>query len=184
MLSLTVLTTWSGKFSKIRVRPRLYCQWQNTLIIFALAPVRYCVFYALSVKHTSPNQDKLFNLLTAIFQSEFSPTWSCGLRQRCTTSSEWKFDLTKWRSTVFKYCWLMSHFIFNPFTTIHDGHFRCHSSCYVTIHDGNFRRIYYSYTRIPGSWHALRAGSEVVNMYKRWKMAAKGFNCVMYIFWR
>ena len=24
-------------------------------------------------------------------------------------------DLTKWRSSVFKYCWLMSHFIFNMF---------------------------------------------------------------------
>ena len=24
-------------------------------------------------------------------------------------------DLTKWRSTLFKYCWLMSHFIFNMF---------------------------------------------------------------------
>ena len=24
-------------------------------------------------------------------------------------------DLTKWRSTLFKYCWLMSHFIFNIF---------------------------------------------------------------------
>ena len=24
-------------------------------------------------------------------------------------------DLTKWRSTVFKYCWLMAHFIFNMF---------------------------------------------------------------------
>ena len=24
-------------------------------------------------------------------------------------------DLTKWRSTVFKYCWLMSHFIFTMF---------------------------------------------------------------------
>ena len=24
-------------------------------------------------------------------------------------------DLTKWRSTVFKYCWFMSHFIFNMF---------------------------------------------------------------------
>ena len=24
-------------------------------------------------------------------------------------------NLTKWRSTVFKYCWLMSHFIFNMF---------------------------------------------------------------------
>ena len=44
----------------------------------------------------------------------------------------------------------------------HDGDFRRHSSIYVTMHDGNFRRIYYSYTRIPGSWHALWPGSEVV----------------------
>ena len=50
----------------------------------------------------------------------------------------------------------------HPFTTIHDENFRRHSSCYVTIHEGNSRRIYYSYTRIPGSWHALRPGSEVV----------------------
>ena len=51
---------------------------------------------------------------------------------------------------------------FNPFTTIHDGNFRRHSSMYVTIHDGNFRRIYYSYTRIRGSWYAPRPGSEEV----------------------
>ena len=25
------------------------------------------------------------------------------------------WDLTKWRSTVFEYCWLMSHFVFNIF---------------------------------------------------------------------
>ena len=55
-------------------------------------------------------------------------------------------------------------FIINPFTTIHDGNFRRHSSMYVTIHDGNFRRIYYSYTRICGSWYALRPGSEEVKV--------------------
>ena len=65
MVSLTMLTMWRRKFSKFRVRPRLYWQWQNTLIIFALAPVRNCVFYAPNVKHTSPNQDKLINPLTA-----------------------------------------------------------------------------------------------------------------------
>ena len=32
------------------------------------------------------------------------------------------------------------------FTTIHDGNFRRHLSCYATIRDGNFRRTYYSYT--------------------------------------
>ena len=53
----------------------------------------------------------------------------------------------------------------NPFTTIHDGNFRRHSSMYVTIHNGNFRRIYYSYTRIRGSWYALRPGSEEVKFH-------------------
>ena len=54
----------------------------------------------------------------------------------------------------------------NPLTTIHDENSRCHSAMYVTIHDGNSRRIYYSYTRIPGSWHALRLGSEeVIKLY-------------------
>ena len=64
----------------------------------------------------------------------------------------------------------------NPFTTIHDGNFRRHSSCYVTIHDGNFSRIYYSYTRFPVSSHALRFGSEVVRAsnlikYSAWEAA-------------
>ena len=57
---------------------------------------------------------------------------------------------------------LSPHDAFNPFTSIHDGNFRRHLSMYVTIHDGNFRRIYYSYTRILGSWYALRPGSEEV----------------------
>ena len=86
---------------------------------------------------------------------QFSLTWSCGSRQRDTTSSGWKFrlnnlavkgltllknaklfnlnfqlhkvvsgwrdpqlhlseiysDLTKWRSTILKSCWLVSRFI-------------------------------------------------------------------------
>ena len=61
------------------------------------------------------------------------------------------------------------HSSLNPFTTIHDGNFRRHSSSYVTIHDGNFRRIYYSYTRIHGSWHELWPRSEVVNAKSIWK---------------
>ena len=47
------------------------------------------------------------------------------------------------------------------------GNFRRHSSCYLTIHDGNFRRIYYNYTRILGSWHALWPGSEVVKIWHK-----------------
>ena len=49
--------------------------------------------------------------------------------------------------------------LLNPFTNIHDENFRRHTSMYVTIHDGNFRKLYYIYTRIPGSWYALRSGS-------------------------
>ena len=58
--------------------------------------------------------------------------------------------------------YLFTNYSGNPFTTIHDGNFRRHSSMYVTIHYGNFHQIYYSYTRIPGSWYALRPGSEEV----------------------
>ena len=67
----------------------------------------------------------------------------------------YNFVFTKWRHCVSQNCC-------NPFTTIHDGNFHRHSSCYLNMHDGNFRRIYYSHTRIPGSWHALRPGSEVL----------------------
>ena len=71
--------------------------------------------------------------------------------------------------------------IINPFTTIHDGNFRRHSSCYVTIHDGNFRRIYYDYTRIPGSWHALRPGSEVVNKITTHSLYGFAFHIKLYL---
>ena len=59
----------------------------------------------------------------------------------------------------------MASRIVNPFTTIQDRNFRRHSSMHVTIHDGTFRRVYYSYTRISGSWNALRPGSEEENFY-------------------
>ena len=59
---------------------------------------------------------------------------------------------------------LLSVLLFYFQTKFHlDGNFCRHSSMYVTIHDGNFRRIYYSYTRIRGSWYALWPGSEEVN---------------------
>ena len=68
--------------------------------------------------------------------------------------------------TILKFDTLVFHtspqLCISPFTTIHDGNFRHHLSMYATIHDGNIRRIYYSYTRIPGSWYGLRPGSEEV----------------------
>ena len=71
---------------------------------------------------------------------------------------------------------LLAHYVpvfehVNPFTTIHDGNFRRHSSMYVTIHDGNFSRIYYSYIRIRGSWYAHQPGSEEVKD-KMWHQLA------------
>ena len=65
------------------------------------------------------NQNKCmcFNPLTAkLFNLNFHPLevvsrW----RDPQLQVSENYSDLTKWRSTVFKYCWLISHFIFNMF---------------------------------------------------------------------
>ena len=52
----------------------------------------------------NPLPAKLFNLnfhpLEVVSQLQVSENYS---------------DLTKWRSTLFKSCWLMSHFIFNIF---------------------------------------------------------------------
>ena len=53
-----------------------------------------------------------------IIQFKFSPTWSCIVsrwRDPQLQVSENYSDLTKWSPTVFKHCWLMSHFIFNMF---------------------------------------------------------------------
>ena len=66
----------------------------------------------------------IFNPLTAkLFNMKFHPLevvsrW----RDPQLQVSENYSDLTKWRSTVFKYCWLMSHFIFNMFKR---WHFMC-----------------------------------------------------------
>ena len=44
-----------------------------------------------------------------IIQLEFSLTCSCVSLTRSITSSEWKlFRLTKWRSIIFKFCWLIT----------------------------------------------------------------------------
>ena len=55
----------------------------------------------------------LFNPLTAkLFNLNFhSLEVVCRWRDPQLQVSENYSDLTKWRSTVFKYCWLMSHFI-------------------------------------------------------------------------
>ena len=57
------------------------------------------------------------NPLTAkLFYWNFHPLEVVSrLRDPQLQVSENYSDLTKWRSTVFKYCYLMSHFIFNMF---------------------------------------------------------------------
>ena len=61
---------------------------------------------------------KLRNLfrhfILQIIPFEFSLTWSCVSLTQLQVSENYS-DLTKWRSTLFKYCWLMLHFIFNMF---------------------------------------------------------------------
>ena len=57
----------------------------------------------------NPSTAKLFNL--NFHPLEVVSRW----RDPQLQVSENYSDLTKWRSTVFKYCWLMSHFTFNMF---------------------------------------------------------------------
>ena len=66
---------------------------------------------------TMCNKPRTFNPLTAkLFDFNFQPL-EVVLRWRDPQLqvSENYSDLTKWRSTLFKSCWLMSHFIFNIF---------------------------------------------------------------------
>ena len=53
------------------------------------------------------------NPLTAIFLI-FTHLKLCRRDPQLQVSENYS-DLTKWRSTLFKSCWLMSHFIFNIF---------------------------------------------------------------------
>ena len=63
----------------------------------------------LEIWAINPLTAKLFNL--NFHSLEVVPRW----RDPQLKVSENYSDLTKWRLTVFKYCWLMSHFIFNLF---------------------------------------------------------------------
>ena len=68
-------------------------------------------YYTPSTRHwyINPLTAKLFNL--NFHPLEVVSRW----RDPQLQVSENYSDLTKWRSTVFKYCSLMSHFIFNMF---------------------------------------------------------------------
>ena len=72
-------------------------QYHNDFLIELV--FKYSTFYPLTAK--------LFNL--NLYLLEVVSRW----RDPQLQVSENYSDLTKWRSTLFKYCWLMSHFIFN-----------------------------------------------------------------------
>ena len=67
------------------------------------------------VKNKKNNKD--YTYPTNLFLSTFNPLTAklFNLNFHPLEVSENYSDLTKWRSTVFKYCWFMSHFIFNMF---------------------------------------------------------------------
>ena len=67
------------------------------------------IWYKMLDKYLNPLTVKLFNL--NFHPLEVVSRW----RDPQLQVSENYSDLTIWRSTVFKYCWLMSHFIFNMF---------------------------------------------------------------------
>ena len=62
-----------------------------------------------NTKYNNPLTAKLFNL--NCHPREIVSRW----RDPQLQVSENYTDLTKWRSTVFKYCWVLSYFIFNMF---------------------------------------------------------------------
>ena len=70
---------------------------------------KFWYFIPESILTLSPLTAKLFNL--NFHPLEAVPRW----RDPQLQVSENYSDLTKWRSTLFKYCWLMSHFIFKLF---------------------------------------------------------------------
>ena len=69
----------------------------------------YLFFLQMISFEGKPLTAKLFNL--NFHPLEIVSRW----RDPQLQVSENYSDLTKWRSTVFKYCWLMSYFIFNMF---------------------------------------------------------------------
>ena len=74
--------------------------WPPKLFNLNFHPIRWLI---------NPLTAKLFNL--NFHPLEVVSRW----RDPQLQASENYSHLTKWRSTVFKYCWLMSHFIFNMF---------------------------------------------------------------------
>ena len=69
----------------------------------------HSLYKKISSSRVNPLTTKLFNLY--FHPLEVVSRW----RDPQLQVSENYSDLTKWRSSVFKYCWLMSHFIFNMF---------------------------------------------------------------------
>ena len=65
--------------------------------------------YIKKIQRLNPLTAKLFNF--NFHPLEIVSRW----RDPQLEVSENYSELTKWRSTVFKYCWLMSYFIFNMF---------------------------------------------------------------------
>ena len=119
VVSLTRSTTWSGwkllLSDKIEVNYFLnsadWCRILSSTCLtggtyYANKTMKDHIYPGPAVKHLTA---KLFNL--NFHPLEFVSRW----RDPQLQVSENYSDLTIWRSTVFKYCWLMSHFIFNMF---------------------------------------------------------------------
>ena len=103
----------------------LVCCW-NTVLYNAMQIIVHVIFYEYNIPtllstvcilHRKLYDLYQFNPFTAkLFNLNFLPLevvsrW----RDPQLQVSENYSDLTKWRSTVFKYCGFMSHFIFNMF---------------------------------------------------------------------
>ena len=80
--------------------PTLKQPWVNASCLLGYNSIYQKIFSFCLIPHFNPLTAKLFNLNLFILLLFYLFYYS---------------DLTKWRSTLFKSCWLMSHFIFNIF---------------------------------------------------------------------
>ena len=120
-LSASVILTLEAVnfFYIIQENKELFSIWNNHkclsylftlhLITYVMRPHPLYIFNLSVRNRLNPLTAKLKN--RNFHPLEVVSRWRDPQLQVCENNS----DLTKWRSTVFKYCWLMSYFIFNMF---------------------------------------------------------------------
>ena len=111
------LKTCCVELGRVRRKVYMHAAWlRNTPPVMLLQKTISAIIVALSNIINLTNLTNLVPLTAKLFNLNFHPLevvsrWRDPQLQGSANYS----DLTKWRSTLLKSCWLMSHFIFNIF---------------------------------------------------------------------